>query len=207
MADLETGEGLKEAVEDADLVVHLASDARKPQKVDVGGTVRLLDELEHQHLVYVSIVGVDHHPFAYYRAKYEVEQMIGSSGLNYSILRATQFHDFVAYFLGVACKPMVALVPKRFVFQPVDTHEVAGHLATLIHDPRPGLQPDFAGPEVHTAEHLARTLMEARGRERPILNLPVPGKAAKAFRSGVHTNPDRAFGIRTWAEFLASGQA
>lgn len=203
-ANLETGEGLARAVADADVVVHLASDARKPKRVDIGGTEKLLEALEDgQHVVYMSIVGVDQHPFGYYQAKFQVEQMLASSGLSHTVLRATQFHDFVAFFLGAACKPPVAMVPKKFVFQPVDTGEVAAQLAALVDDPRPGIQPDYAGPEVHSAEHLARSLMEARGRERPMLNLPVFGNAARAFRMGVHTNEDRAVGVRTWAEFLA----
>jgi len=201
-ADLATGEGLADAVEDADLVVHLASDARKPDKVDVAGTQNLLNVLDSQHLFYMSIVGVEKHPFAYYRAKHQAEQLIQSSDLKHTILRATQFHDFVAYFFGAACKPPIALIPKRFVFQPVDTAEVASELATLIHTQRIGLQPDFAGPDVHDAEYLARTLMEAKGRERPILNLPVPGKSARAFKEGAHTNPDQSVGRKTWEAFL-----
>ena len=200
--NIETGEGLAEVVKDADLVVHLASDPRNSEKVDIAGTANLLDLLDHQHLFYMSIVGVDRHPLTYYQAKYQVEQMIESSDLTYTILRATQFHDFVAYFLGAAAKPPLALIPKRFVFQPVDTAEVAGELATLVHTRRTGLQPDFAGPAVHDAEYLARTLMEAKGRERPILNLPVPGKAARAFREGLHTNPGQAVGHVTWEEYL-----
>jgi uncharacterized protein YbjT (DUF2867 family) len=202
-ADIESGEGLAKAVEDADLVVHLASNARKPDKVDVVGTRKLLNVLDSQHLFYMSIVGVDRHPLAYYQAKYQAEQMVESSGLTYTILRATQFHDFIAYFLGAACKPPLALIPKGFVFQPVDTTEVAAELATVIHARRTGLQPDFAGPTIHDAEHLARSLMEAKGRERPILNLPVPGKAARAFKAGFHTNPDRAVGHVTWEKYLS----
>lgn len=202
-ADLETGRGLAEAVRAADVVAHLASDARKPQKVDVAGTRRLLDAMGNQHLVYMSIVGVDQQPFSYYQAKHQAERLIEKSGVRHSILRATQFHDFVAFFLGAACKPPVALIPKRFVFQPIDTGEVAQVLAELIESRKPGLQPDLGGPAVHTAEYLARTLMEARGREKPMLNLPVFGKAAAAFKAGVHTNPDRALGTKTWEEYLA----
>lgn len=201
-ANLVTGKGLDEAVDSADVVVHLASDPRQPSKTDVEGTRKLLDALEGQHLVYMSIVGVDRHPFFYYQAKYQVEQMIDKSGIPHSILRATQFHDFVAYFIGAACKPPVALIPKRFVFQPIDSAEVASHLAELIGSQAPGLQPDLGGPEVLTAEQLARSLMTATGRERPIVNLPVPGKAARAFKNGVHTNPDRAVGTRTWSRYL-----
>lgn len=200
--DFISGEGIKEAVAAAEVVVHLVSDARRPARTDLSGTKRLVEVLDDQHLVYISIVGVDRHPFAYYRTKLEVERLIGNSGVSHSILRATQFHDFVAFFLGAACRPPVALIPKRFVFQPIDTAEVASELARLVEARTPGLQPDLAGPAVHDAEYLARSLMSAKGRERPVLNLPVPGRAARAFRQGAHTNPDRAVGRTTWEEFL-----
>ena len=202
-ADLATGEGLLEAVVDADIVVHLASDSRRPEKVDVAGTRKLLKTLDHQHLFYVSIVGVDEHPFAYYQAKYQAEQLIEDSGLTHTILRATQFHDFVAHFLGAACKPPIALIPKRFLFQPVDTGEVAAELATIIHARRIGMQPDFGGPAIHDTEYLARSLLVAKGKKRLILNLPVPSKTARAFSEGLHTNRDRAVGRVTWEEFLS----
>ena len=201
-ADFLTGEGIKEAISGADLVVHLVSDAARPRKTDIDGTRRLLEMMDDQHLVYISIVGVDRHPFAYYRAKYETEQLIVESGVPHSILRATQFHDFVARIMRAACRPPLALIPKQFVFQPIDISEVAATLGALIESRDPGLQPDLAGPEILTAEHLARTLMEAIGRERPMLNLPVPGRAARAFRDGLHTSPDRAVGTKTWDSYL-----
>ena len=201
-ADFVTGEGMATAIEDAEVVVHLVSDARKPTKTDIEGTKKLLKVIDGQHLLYMSIVGVDRHPFTYYRAKFEVETLIEGAGVPNTILRATQFHDFVAYFIGAACRPPLALIPKRFVFQPIDTAEVASELARLVETRSPGLQPDIAGPSIHDAEYLARSLMSAKGRERPILNLPVPGRAARAFRDGAHTNPNRAVGVRTWEDYL-----
>ena len=44
--------------------------------------------------------------------------------------------------------------------------------------------------------------MTAKGRERPMLNLPVPGKAARAFKEGLHTNPEQNVGRRTWEAYL-----
>lgn len=202
-ADFTTGEGIEDAVRDADVVVHLISDPRSPKSTDIAGTHRLLGNLDEQHLIYVSIVGVDSHPFPYYRAKLAVEGMIERSGQPNTILRATQFHDFLAFLLRKVCAPPVALVPKNFVFQPIETREVAETLVELVDTRLPGLQPDLAGPAVHRAEYLARTFMEMRGRERPMLNLPLPGKSADAFRRGVHTNPNRAVGRLTWEEFLA----
>lgn len=201
--DLATGHGLELAVRDADVVIHLASDARRPRKVDVGGTERLLAVIEEdQRLIYASIVGVDRHPFAYYRAKHEAEMMIADRHQEHVILRATQFHDFVAFFIGASLRPLVALIPKKFVFQPVDTDEVASQVAGLVHTSHRGVLPDFAGPEVLTAEYLARSLLAARGQKKAVLNLPVPGKAAAAFRAGLHTNPDQAVGVKTWEEYL-----
>ena len=201
-ADFLTGEGMEEAIEGADLVVHLVSDAAKPNKTDVQGTKRLLELMNGQHLVYMSIVGVDKHPFAYYRAKHDAELLIAESGIPHSILRATQFHDFIVRIMRAAGRPPLALIPKTFVFQPIDTGEVAVALAEVIESRAPGLQPDIAGPAVHTAEYLARTFMEAIGRERPILHLPVPGKAARAFKDGLHTNESRSVGQVTWEDYL-----
>lgn len=201
-ADFVSGEGIEQAVDSADVVVHLVSNAAKPAKTDVEGTRKLLDVITGQHLVYVSIVGVDRHPFAYYRAKHETERLIAESGVAHSILRATQFHDFIARIMRAACRPPLALIPKKFVFQPIDVGEVAIAVADLVESRKPGLQPDMAGPEILTAEHLARTLMEAIGRERPMMNLPVLGQAARAFRDGLHTNLERAVGQKTWDGYL-----
>ncbi|MDX1468888.1 MAG: NAD-dependent epimerase/dehydratase family protein [Acidimicrobiia bacterium] len=201
--DMASGHGLRAAVEAADAVIHLASDPRRPKKVDVGGTRRLVGLIEEdQRLIYASIVGVDRHPFGYYKAKHDAERIIAEHHEDHVILRATQFHDFVAFFIGAALRPMVALIPKNFVFQPVDTDEVASRVAGLVHTSHRGLLPDFAGPEVLTAEYLARSLLAAQGKTKPILNLPVPGKAAAAFRAGLHTNPDEAVGVKTWDDYL-----
>lgn len=72
--DLATGEGLDAALEGASVVVHCASAPfRDEQNVDVLGTRRLVDAAGDRHLVYVSIVGIDRVPTAYYRAKVAAE--------------------------------------------------------------------------------------------------------------------------------------
>jgi uncharacterized protein YbjT (DUF2867 family) len=205
--DLVTGEGLRAAVEDAEVVVHLASDARRPRDVDVAGTQRLLSVLADQHLIYVSIVGVDRHPLPYYRAKLQAERQIADSPKAHSIVRATQFHDFIAYLLHLVTRAPVATVPSGWVTQPIDVREVASAIAETVERRPFGLQPDLAGPEVMGIEHLARTYMSAVGRTRPLLRLPVPGRVSRAFRDGVHTNPDRAVGESTWSQYLRSRYA
>lgn len=200
--DIRTGEGLDRTLEGSDVVVHLASDARSPQETDVAGTARILEAIDRQHLVYLSIVGVDRHPFPYYRAKRQAELLIEGSGVDYTILRATQFYPFVEFLLAAMCRRWAALVPARFVAQPIDVDEAASELARAINEQPIGLQPDLGGPEVLTVDELARSFMEARGREAPLIRVPFPGKAAQAFRAGIHTNPERAVGVKTWSEYL-----
>ena len=123
VADLITGTGLAAAVQDVDTIVHLASDSRNARAVDVEGTQRLVDEARAaavKHLIYVSIVGIDRIPFAYYQCKLEAEQTIASCGVPFSILRATQFHSFVAFLLSEAARfPFVMPIPSGFYVQSV----------------------------------------------------------------------------------------
>ena len=200
--DLATGEGLGEAIATAECVVHLASDPRRPKEVDVSGTERLLGQIGDRHLVYLSIVGVDRHPFPYYRSKYAAERLIEDAGGLHTIVRATQFHDLVAYWIEGMTNSPIARVPRGYVYQPIDNREVAAEVADLVEDRPQGRAPDLAGPEILGIEHLARTYMAAKGRRRPLLRYPKPGPVARAFRQGVHTNPDRAVGKMTWAEHL-----
>lgn len=184
------------------MIVHLASDPRHHEETDVTGTRHLLDVVDGQHLIYMSIVGVDRHPFPYYQSKRAVEVMIEESGHLYSTLRATQFHSFIEFLLQAVCRRYAAFTPSGFVFQPIATEEVATELARLVESGPSGLVDDLAGPEILSADHLGRTFMTARGREAPLIRFPVPGKIGAAFRSGVHTNPQRAVGKQTWDAYL-----
>ena len=87
------------AVRDVDVIVHCASSPRKTREIDVEGTKRLLkaaDRAGVSHVVFISIVGIDRNPyFPYYRMKLETERLIESSPVPGTILRATQFHEFV----------------------------------------------------------------------------------------------------------------
>lgn len=201
--DITTGQGVPEAIADCDTVMMLASNPAKPRKVDVEGTRRLLPLVEGRHLIYISIVGVDRHPYRYYRAKYEVEQMIAASVENYTILRATQFHDLLVFSLAKLARMWpYCLVPSRFVFQPIDAGEVARHLVNVARSGPSRMLPDLGGPEIIDIKNLARTYMTAIGRERPVVGVYVPGRVASAFRRGLHTNPDRAVGRKTWEQRL-----
>jgi uncharacterized protein YbjT (DUF2867 family) len=146
---------------------------------------------------------VDRHPLPYYQAKYAAENLIEDAGGRHTIVRATQFHDLIAYRVDRMTHGPIANVPRGYVYQPIDMREVAVHLVGLVEDGHPGRVPDLAGPEVLGIEHLARTYMAAAGRHRLLVQLPRRGPVAAAFRAGVHTNPKRTVGEITWADHLA----
>lgn len=202
--DLGTGAGLADALAGVDAVVHLASDPKRPQQVDVEGTRHLLTAAAAagvRHLVYISIVGADRIPLGYYRAKVAVEQLIEQSGIPYTILRASQFHEFTAATLGPLAKLPLTLAPRGWRIQPVDTGVVAVHLADAVDAGPAGRLPDLAGPQELTLAEAVRQLRAAAGRRTRIMSVPVPGAFSRAWRAGAATA--RPTAGRTFAEFLA----
>jgi uncharacterized protein YbjT (DUF2867 family) len=97
----------------------------------------------------------------------------------------------------------VVPVPSGVRFQPVDAGEVAERLVALALGRPAGLVPDIAGPRVYGMDELLRAYLHATGRRRPLLPVPLPGRAARALREGANLAPDRATGRRTWEDFLA----
>lgn len=207
VGDIASGAGLDAALEGVDAVIHAASDPRRPDEVDVGGTGRLVEAAGAAgvgHLVYVSIVGVDRIPVQYYRRKLEAERIVAASRLPYTVLRATQFHTFVAWLISQAARvPLLLPLPSGFKFQPVDEAEVAARLVRCLADGPRGRTEDFGGPEVLPLEVLAASWMEAAGVRKKMLPLPLPGAAARAFRVGANTTPDGERGSVSWREWVA----
>lgn len=207
--NLATGEGLEQAVRGVDTIVHCAtSPFRKARQVDVEGTGRLLEAAARvgvSHLVYISIVGIDlAASYPYYRVKLDAERVIEGSPVPYTILRATQFYDFVLMALRFLDRLPLVPIPRGFRGQPIDVGEVADHLVELALSGPVGHVPDIGGPEVSTLSHAARVYLEMLGRRRRIFEFSVPGKTARAFREGALVCPDQAFGKIRWEDFLRS---
>jgi uncharacterized protein YbjT (DUF2867 family) len=154
------------------------------------------------HLVYISIVGIDQVPMGYYRAKLATERLVEESGLPWTILRATQFHDLILRGCELLARPPVMLVPARVRFQPVSTGEVAVRLASLSGQPPAGRAPDMGGPQARTARDLARSYLTATGRRRRVVQVGLPGAAFAGLRRGGNLAPEHATGTVTFEEFL-----
>jgi uncharacterized protein YbjT (DUF2867 family) len=209
--DLATGEGVEAALQGAEVVVHLAG-TNKGDEVKAETLVRAASKAGVRHLVYISVVGADRVPvvsgvdramFGYFASKLGAERVVAESGLPWTTLRATQFHDLSFTTASQMARLPVIPVPSGIRFQPIDTGEVAARLVELALGPPAGLVPDMAGPRVYEMGDLVRTYLRARGKHRALLPVRLPGKAARAFREGANLAPERAVGRRTWEEFLA----
>lgn len=209
--DLLTGEGVERAVDRAELIVHCAG-GPKGDDVATHNLVKAASGAGTKHLVYISVVGVDHIPlvsaidramFGYFGSKLAAERIVAGSSIPWTTLRATQFHDLLLTVTTQMAKLPVIPVPAGFKFQPIDACEVAARLVKLALGEPAGLVPEMGGPKVHTMSELVRGYLQAHGKRRVIIPVWIPGKAAHAFRTGANLTPDRAVGRRTWEESLA----
>lgn len=211
--DLATGEGVKAVVEGAEIVIHCAGSAKGDEEkarhlVQAASEARV----RARHLVYISVVGADRVPvvgatdrtvFGYFAAKWAAEHLVIDSGLPWTILRATQFHDLMFTVAEAMEKMPVMPVFAGCRYQPVDAGDVAERLVQLALGEPAGLVSDIGGPRVYTQADLMRSYLHARQKHRLILPVWLPGQTARAHRAGANLAPDHADGRRTWEEFLA----
>ncbi|MEV7281458.1 NAD(P)H-binding protein [Streptomyces sp. NPDC093111] len=201
------GPALARALAGVDTVVHCASSPKGGDEEAARQLIEAARAAGVRHLLYISIVGVDRVPFGYYRSKLAVERLVEESGLGWTVLRATQFHDLVLRVLEGAAKLPVMLLPAGVSDQPVEVAEVAARLAALAPAGPAGRVPDLGGPEVRTLPDLARAYLRVSGRRRRVLEVPLAGRAYRGFRAGGHLVPEGADGRVTFEEFLAKRAA
>jgi uncharacterized protein YbjT (DUF2867 family) len=209
--DLATGEGVEAAVEGAEIIVHCAGRA-KGNEEEALNLVRAASGTGVRHLVYISVVGADRVPvisgvdramFGYFASKLAAERVVADSGLPWTTLRATQFHEALLTVARTMAKLPVVPVSAGFRFQPVDADEVAARLVQLTLGEPAGLVPDLGGPQAYTMADLLRGYLHANHQHRLIMPVWLPGQAARAHRAGANLTLDHANGTRTWEDFLA----
>jgi uncharacterized protein YbjT (DUF2867 family) len=210
IGDLATGEGIESAVSGAEIIVHLAG-TRNGDEDKARHLVAAATRTGTPHLVYISVVGAERVPvsspldramFGYFESKLAAERVVANSGLPWTTLRATQFHESLLKLVQQMAKLPVIPVPAGWKFQPVDAAEVAARLVELALGVPSGLVQDIAGPHVYEMAELMRSYLRIRGKHRLILPVWTPGKAARVVRAGANLAPGRAVG-RTWEDFLA----
>ena len=210
VGDLTTGAGVDAAVAGVGIIVHCAGTSTGDDE-KTRHLVRAASKATAQHLVYISVVGAERVPvrsrvdramFGYFASKRAAERVVTESGLPWTTLRVTQFHDLLLAVARAMAKLPVIPVPSGFRFQPIDTGEVAARLVELALGEPSGLVPDFAGPRIYRTDELLQRYLRAVGKRRVLLPVRLPGTAARAVRAGANLAPEHAEGHRTWEEFL-----
>jgi len=174
-----TGEGLKDALADAQVVVDLANSPSFEDKAvleffETSGRNLLAAEAGAgvQHHVALSIVGTDRSPDnGYFRAKVAQEKLIVASGIPYTIIRATQFLEFFGGIAASSADGNVVRLPPG-LFQPIAADDVAPMVAEVaLAAPRNGIV-EIAGPERAPFDELIARYLKAVGDRREVVRDP-----------------------------------
>ena len=169
--DLTTGDGLDEALTGVESVVdttNVAAGDRSETVAYLGGLTRNLLAAEQRagvrHHVLLSIVGIHRvDDNAHYAGKREQERLVEDGPVPWTIVPATQFHDFAAMVTGWTERDGVATVAPLLV-QPIAPRDVADILAEVAVGEPQGHHADIAGPATEDLVDMARRTNEARGR-------------------------------------------
>lgn len=209
--DLVTGKGLDYALAGADAVIDVASiDTLKASAAiefftaATGNLVSAAANAGVRHVVLLSIVGIDRIPFDYYAGKIAQEKIIEASRVPWTILRATQFHEFAAQMFARAKLGPIHLAPNART-QPVAAREVGTRLATLASAGPQGRVRDLAGPREEQLSDMVRAFARREGYRGWIPRLNVPGPQMAGMRAGhALPGPDADLGHQSFAEWLAA---
>lgn len=169
--DLSTGEGLDAALEGVEAVV----DATNGTAADREEAVAYFGTTTRNLLAAGARAGVRHHVLlsiacldrvegnAHYAGKREQERLVSGGPVPWTIVRATQFHDFAAMVTSWTERDGAATVAP-LLLQPIAPADVAEILAEIAVGEPQGLYRDIAGPEPQDMVDMARRTNEARGR-------------------------------------------
>jgi uncharacterized protein YbjT (DUF2867 family) len=208
--DLTSGDGLAAALDGIASVIDVTSvgtrSAEKSRAFFTAVTTNLLAaevEAGVAHHIALGIVGSNLAPFEYYAGKVEQERLVELGPVPWTILRATQFHEFAAQIYGqVSVGPFVLIPVMRS--QPVAARQVAERLVTIAAGEPQGRVRDLAGPQVLRMADMVKQYVRATGRKGIIVPVPLPGGFGKAMRDGtLIPNGDFEVATETYAEWLA----
>jgi uncharacterized protein YbjT (DUF2867 family) len=174
--DTITGKGLSEALAGAEVVVDVANspsfeDKRVLEFFETSGRNLLAAERAAGvgHHVALSVVGTDRLPEnGYFRAKVAQENLIKASGIPYTILRATQFFEFIGGIIEAGADGDVIRLSPALV-QPIASDDVAATLADLAAGSPVNGTVEVAGPEPIALDKLAGEVMAANGDGRRVV--------------------------------------
>ena len=212
--DLRTGESVSQMLAGAEVVIDVLSvpttaAARSADFFRATTTTLLTAERAAgtPHHVALSIVGVDRAPDGYYAGKLVQEKLVETGPVPWTILPATQFHEFAAQMFERARIGPLHLAP-RMRTQPIAAIEVAERLIDIAEAGPSGRAEAAAGPREEDLPAMIRAYARIRGHRGPIPALPFPGGMGRAQRDGsLLPGAGAILGRQTFGEWLSAQPA
>ncbi|MCX4846497.1 SDR family oxidoreductase [Streptomyces sp. NBC_00893] len=206
--DVITGQGLDEAVAGADVVVNLTNsptfDEASPAffRTSMDNLLAAADKGGVGHFVILSIVGTDRVPeLDYYRAKALQENILAAGPVPYSIVRATQFMEFIDAVLSWTTDGDTVRLPATPI-QPIAAADVADAVAEVAAGaPLNGIR-SIGGPEVFDLDELGRITLSRKGDGRTVVTDPTAGMFA-AVKGDVLTDKNAHLAPTHYADWLS----
>lgn len=208
--DLTTGAGLDAALAGVDAVIDTANVSTMSADAAIrffqtatGNLVAAAARAAVRHVVLLSIVGIDRMPHDYYAGKLAQERVVESASVPWTILRATQFHEFAGQLYDRAKLGPLHIAPRARV-QPIAAREVGAHLATLAASTAQGRVADLAGPREERLDMMVKEYARRTGHRGWIPSMSLPGAQMRGMRAGLALPSEGAvLGTQTFSEWLA----
>jgi uncharacterized protein YbjT (DUF2867 family) len=207
--DLLSGRGLPEALAGADVVVNLSNsptfDEASPDffRTTMTNLLSAAEDARVAHAVILSIVGVDRVPdLVYYRAKVLQEDLLKAGPIPYSIVRSTQFFEFMNAVLSWTSDDTTVRLPRTLV-QPIASADIARAVADVsVGAPLAGTR-DIAGPEVFALDDLGKITLAARDDHRTVVVDDTAGMFAAVKDDALIAPKGAVIAGTTYREWLA----
>ncbi|MFD5317832.1 SDR family oxidoreductase [Streptomyces sp. NPDC127098] len=205
--DVISGQGVDEAVAGVDVVVNLTNSPTFDEaslaffRTSMDNLLAAAQRGGVRHFVVLSIVGVDQVPeLDYYRAKALQEEILTSGPIPYSIVRATQFMEFVDAVMSWTAEGETVRLPATPI-QPIAAKDVAAAVAEVAAgEPLMGVR-NVGGPEILPLDELGRITLSHRADGRTVVTDPTAGMFA-AVRGDVLTDPNARLAPTRYTEWL-----
>ncbi|MFE6801472.1 SDR family oxidoreductase [Streptomyces sp. NPDC057696] len=206
--DVISGRGVEEAVAGADVVVNLTNsptfDEASPAffQTSMDNLLAAARKGGVGHFVILSIVGVDQVPeLDYYQAKALQEKLLVDASVPYSIVRATQFMEFMDAALSWTADGDTVRLPATPI-QPIAAKDVAEEVAQVAAGaPLNGIR-NIGGPEIFTLDELGRITLSHKGDSRTVVIDPTAGMFA-AVKGDVLTDKNAHLAPTRYADWLS----
>ena len=207
--DLLSGQGLAEALAGADVVVNLTNsptfDDASPAffRKTMDNLLAAAKAAGVGHAVILSILGAEQVPgLVYYQAKVLQEDILKAGPVPYSIVRATQFFEFMPAVLSWTSDDSTVRLPSTLV-QPMASADVAQAVAdTSAGAPLLGTR-GVAGPEVFPLDELGRITLAAKDDPRTVVTDNTAGMFAEASGDALIAKEDTVIATTTYRQWLA----